>query len=375
MSGSVRRSHRRLANWHARHRSDVAVQPAEAHALTDELTGLHTGDALTDDLQALRAKEDGEIEPHVLLLLELDGLQRYAQSFGLPAGDALVARLAWRLADGCPPNASTYRLGGGRFAVLSRLDADGPTALIDVAAAALSERGEGFNVRGLCGAATIPAEVTATARAIELADQRLAVQRQEQVDSPPAGLRQIMLRRLRVTRGVEMGTGCTMGELARSIAERVGLDHTAAARTALAAELHDIGKAAIPREILSKPSALDDHEWVFVQRSPAAGERIVSVTVPGQDVAAIVRAAGERYDGGGYPDGLAGDAIPLEARIVAVCGALEAMLSERPYRPARSLDAALSELRSGCREQFDPSVVDALADILHDRAAAEPVRI
>ena len=107
-----------------------------------------------------------------------------------------------------------------------------------------------------------------------------------------------------------------------------------------------------------------------MQRNTAVGERIVSVTVPGQDVGAIVRAAGEHYDGSGYPDGSVGTNIPTEARIVAVCAALEAMIARREYRPARSLTDALAQLQAGSGTQFDPAVVDVLVDMLEPAAAA-----
>ncbi len=327
--------------------------------LTDDLTGLGNRQALLEDLSAL----DGGIR--VLLLLELDGLQRYTQAFGDLAGDALVVRLAERLAQACAALATAYRLGGGRFAVLASPGRAGPAAVMGLAVAAMTERGEGFRIHVLCGEAEIPREASADERALTLADRRLGAQRETNSYSAPSGMRQIMLRRLRAKRGVEASIGCTMGELARRIAEQLGFDEEAAARTVMAAELHDIGKAAIPREILAKPSPLDPHEWLFVQRGSAAAEQIVSVTVPEQEVATIVRAASERYNGAGYPDGLIGAEIPIEARVVAVCAALEAMVSPRPYRPIRSVDEALSELHTGAGRQFDPAVVDVLDDVLH----------
>ncbi len=348
----------------------VAPEP-QLH--TDELTGLRDRDALVDDLGALDTPANGRASGQaLLLLLDLDGLGHYTQAFGQLAGDALVRRLAMRLSQSCAPPATAYRVGGGRFAVLTRVNEADPSGAETAAADAMSERGEGFRIRVLCGGAEIPREVRAGAGAMDLADRRLTTRRDALGASESAGMRQIMLRRLRTRRGVETSVGCTMGELARTVAEQVGLDHAAAARTALAAELHDVGKAAIPREILAKPSALDSHEWVFVERSTAVGERIVNVTVPGQEVAEIVRAAGERYDGSGYPDGLVGTDIPLEARVVTVCAALEAMLSERPYRPPRSVEDAVGEMRAGSGRQFDPLVVDVVANTLEHRASALP---
>jgi two-component system, cell cycle response regulator len=130
-----------------------------------------------------------------------------------------------------------------------------------------------------------------------------------------------------------------------------------------AAELHDLGKMAIPDEILQKPGPLDQEEWAFVRRHPLVGERILSVAPALLPVARIVRGTHEHWDGSGYPDGVAGEQIPLGARIIAVCEAFAAMTSPRPYRPARSVDAALEELRACAGSQFDPAVVAAFCQL------------
>ena len=126
-----------------------------------------------------------------------------------------------------------------------------------------------------------------------------------------------------------------------------------------ASELHDVGKVAIPDAILGKPGALTGEEWQFVRRHPVIGERIILAAPALARVAALVRASHERWDGGGYPDALAGDRIALGARIVAVADAFEAMIAGRPYRAARTADEALEELRRHAGTQFDPDVVEA----------------
>ena len=103
-----------------------------------------------------------------------------------------------------------------------------------------------------------------------------------------------------------------------------------------AAELHDIGKVAIPDSIVEKPGPLDDEEWAFMRRHTIIGERILAAAPSLAPVGELVRSSHERYDGRGYPDGLAGEDIPLGARIIAVCDAFDAMLADRPYSPARS---------------------------------------
>jgi len=126
-----------------------------------------------------------------------------------------------------------------------------------------------------------------------------------------------------------------------------------------AAQLHETGKMAIPDAILSKPGPLEDSEWEFVRQHTLIGERIIASAAALVPVARLVRSSGERWDGSGYPDSLREEQIPLGARVIAVCDAFAAMVSERPYsvamRPARALD----ELRHGAGSQFDPEVVAA----------------
>ncbi|MCW2968353.1 MAG: diguanylate cyclase and metal dependent phosphohydrolase [Solirubrobacteraceae bacterium] len=153
-------------------------------------------------------------------------------------------------------------------------------------------------------------------------------------------------------------------ELVASVAERLGLPETEVARVRQVAVLHDIGKLGVPTEILTKPDPLTDEEWALMREHPAIGERILS-GIPGlEDIATAIRHEHERWDGGGYPDGLAGDLIPLASRIVFACDAWHAMTSDRPYRPAMALDAALDQLREHAGTQFDPRVAQALLEVL-----------
>jgi HD-GYP domain-containing protein (c-di-GMP phosphodiesterase class II) len=130
-----------------------------------------------------------------------------------------------------------------------------------------------------------------------------------------------------------------------------------------AALVHDLGKLAIPPEILNKTGALEPHEWDIVRTHPDRGAEIL-LRAPGLErLAAAVRASHERWDGAGYPNGLAGREIPFAARVVAVCDAFEAMVAERPGNPALAPEAAIAELRECAGSQFDPDVVAALAGL------------
>ena len=153
----------------------------------------------------------------------------------------------------------------------------------------------------------------------------------------------------------------TVVSLAVAVAEHMGLNAGRRRNVEFGALLHDVGKIAVPKEIINKPGPLTEQEWSVVRMHTVEGQRLLD-RVGGvlRDVGAIVRASHERWDGSGYPDGLVGEDIPLEARIVSCCDAFNAMTTDRPYRSARSLDAAIAELRANAGSQFDPAVVDSL---------------
>jgi HD-GYP domain-containing protein (c-di-GMP phosphodiesterase class II) len=140
----------------------------------------------------------------------------------------------------------------------------------------------------------------------------------------------------------------------------------------LAGELHDIGKVAIPDAILSKPGPLDAKEWALVKGHTLIGERILAAAPALAQVAKLVRASHERFDGSGYPDGLAGEEIPLGSRIIAVCDAYDAMIGPRPYRLGMSEDVVIAELRRCAGEQFDPMIVEVFCRLrAEDRVDAQ----
>ena len=153
--------------------------------------------------------------------------------------------------------------------------------------------------------------------------------------------------------------------LATRVAEALGLDSWQRRRTEYAARLHDVGKSALPREIVDKPGPLTDAEWDVMRTHTIRGEELLEKIggVP-SDVGPIVRASHERWDGTGYPDGLSGPSIPLAARIVSCCTAFDAMTTEHPYRSQMHQEAALRELVDHAGWQFDPHVVRALISVV-----------
>jgi HD-GYP domain-containing protein (c-di-GMP phosphodiesterase class II) len=148
---------------------------------------------------------------------------------------------------------------------------------------------------------------------------------------------------------------------ARQLGERLGFGGGDLEDLVRAAEMHDIGKIAIPDTILYKPGPLDDEEWLFMRRHTIIGESILSAAPAFAPAATAVRSSHERFDGGGYPDGLAGEEIPLASRIIFICDSFHAMTSDRTYQQAMDTQAAFDELRRCSGTQFDPQLVELFA--------------
>jgi putative nucleotidyltransferase with HDIG domain len=162
-------------------------------------------------------------------------------------------------------------------------------------------------------------------------------------------------------------------ELALGVASKLRLGEERKREVELGALMHDVGKIAIPPEILNKPGPLDDEEWRLMRTHTAEGQRILE-RIGLSDVAKVVRSHHERWDGAGYPDGLSGTQIPVAARVIACCDAFHAMTSERPYRSTMTTASALDEIHANAGVQFDPEVAGALIAVLAGEAETAEVR-
>jgi diguanylate cyclase (GGDEF)-like protein len=350
-------------------RDNVAVlRSSRDEALTDMLTGLGNRRALAQCLEAelVHACED---TPLVLVLLDLDGFKHYNDTFGHPAGDALLVRLGANLSRFLAGRGHAFRMGGDEFCALFRAGSDLAPALVAGSAAALSEHGEGFTVTSSYGAIVLPRETADAIEALRIADQRMYARKNAGRMSAGRQSRDVLLRAL-AERNPDLGAHLDgVAELAEATAIRLGLSGDEVGQIRQAAELHDVGKVAIPDAILAKPGALEEHEWQFVCRHTLIGERIIAAAPALEPVAALVRSSHEHWDGSGYPDALAEEAIPLGSRIVAVADAFDAMTSNRAYRPACSPSQALEELVRCAGTQFDPLVVSAFRAAWAERRA------
>ena len=344
------------------HDNQTMLASSRTEALTDALTGLGNRRHLLTDLDHAIEHSRG---PALLVAYDLDGFKAYNDAFGHPAGDALLARLGEKLGGAVVGVGSAYRMGGDEFCVLVA-DGDGRGGRIAARAReALTEAGRGFTVGASFGAVRIPDEAGTTAEALQLADQRLYRQKSVRPAAPRTQTREVLLRVLREREPELHDHLRSLGGLAGAVAKRLGMPPDAIEEVVRGAELHDVGKMAIPDAILDKPTSLDEGEWSFIRRHTIIGEAILSATPSLVPVARLVRSSHERVDGKGYPDGLAGESIPLGARIIFACDAYDAMVSERSYAAAMTREQALDQIRRGRGTQFDPAVVAALCDAVN----------
>jgi diguanylate cyclase (GGDEF)-like protein len=338
---------------------------------TDPLTGLRNRRALMEDLPRICQSAD-EDEPAYLWFFDLNGFKRYNDSFGHVAGDALLTRLGGRLHDAIGHAGVVYRLGGDEFCALIAEPVANPHALFVSARAALAEQGGGFAVSASAGAVEIPREATAPTQALRLADQRMYGEKATS-QAGAAELITSVLHAALAQRHPDLGehSDDVAGDV-ELLARTVGLDDEAIGLVIKAGDLHDVGKLGIPDEIVTKPGPLSVQEWEFMRQHTVIGEQIIAAAGPSLErIAPLVRASHERWDGHGYPDGLAGEQIPLGARIIAICDSFHAMMDERPYKPAMTLDDALAELRRCAASQFDPHLVEVFCRLVDERSTPD----
>jgi diguanylate cyclase (GGDEF)-like protein/putative nucleotidyltransferase with HDIG domain len=331
--------------------------------------------------------------PVSVCLIDIDDFKKVNDGYGHPTGDRVLAQIGSRLRQG----GEAFRLGGDEFALL--LPARDPdealaitTAVVNRIAATECEHGEPVSVSA--GIATYPEHGMARAELVRVADSalywakehgknRVRVYRADVLEL--AALRRLAegpdrAARLRAAASLAEAVDArdvytrshshAVGEMAGRIANRMGLDPEEVQLVRLAGRLHDLGKLAIPEEILRKPAPLDETERLVLERHPQIGFRMLD-SLGVDPVAAWVLHHHEHWDGNGYPDRLFGELIPLGSRIVLVADAYDAMTNERTYRAELSHDEAVDELVRCAGTQFDPAVVAAFrAEFGASRAGA-----
>jgi diguanylate cyclase (GGDEF)-like protein len=362
-------------------------------ALTDPLTGLGNHRHFHERLQRELLNAEEQSSPLTLCFVDIDDFKKINDRFGHPSGDRVLSQVSARLRQG----GEAFRLGGDEFALLLA-DHDEEAAL--AAASSIVERIATVDFEHIgtvtvsAGLATFPVQGHGRDELIRLADSalywakehgknRVRLYRPDVVEL--AELKRVAAGPDRAARyraaaslakavdARDTYTGLhseRVSDLAARIAMRLGLDTEQVELTRLAARLHDLGKLAIPEEILQKPGTFTDSERLVLERHPQIGFRMLD-SLGVDPVADLVLHHHERWDGAGYPDGLQGEEIPLGARIIFVTDAYDAMTSDRLYRPKRSTRAALAELERCAGSQFDPGIVAAFIEEVEESSPLE----
>jgi diguanylate cyclase (GGDEF)-like protein/putative nucleotidyltransferase with HDIG domain len=362
-------------------RSVYSALRAMRLALTDPLTGLGNHRHFHERLQRDLDKAQTEGFALTLLLLDIDNFKQVNDGFGHPVGDRVLAQLATRLRQG----GEAFRLGGDEFALLlpRRDEHEGlsiANSIIDRIGDTELEHGGKVSISG--GIATYPQHGVERSELVRVADSALYLAKEHGKNCArvyrPDLLELAELRRLAegpdraarlraaasLAHAVDVRDAYTgshsymVGEIAGRVAKRMGLEPEDIELTRLAGSLHDLGKLAIPEEILRKPGPLNEAERLVLERHPQIGYRMLD-SLGVEPVATWVLHHHERWDGRGYPDKLGEDQIPLGSRILFVADAYDAMTSERVYRRKLSHDSAIDELERCAGTQFDPYVVAA----------------
>ncbi|MEA2126168.1 MAG: hypothetical protein QOI80_2950 [Solirubrobacteraceae bacterium] len=345
----------------------AVVRTSRSEALSDSLTGLGNRRGLDRALARTLAEEHPE--EWILGLFDLNGFKTYNDTFGHPAGDALLVRLARRLDAAVPKPSRAFRMGGDEFCVLLHVGARDVDVELERLREVLFESAEGFEVTSAAGVVRLgEAEgVRNASDALRIADQRMYAEKAGGRLSAPRQSAEVLKRALAEHGGLApIPMSEQAGPLAAAIARRLGLPPTEVQDVRLGTELRDVGLIAVPDHILAEPGPLTEEQWSVLRQHTKVGERIIAAAPALHSVARLVRSSHEHYDGTGYPDAVAGEAIPRGARIITVVDAFDAQLRSRPHMEVRTPAEAVAELQRCAGKEFDPVVVAALIDVVGD---------
>lgn len=351
--------YRWLLAWEEENGSGAECSVVKKKTAThDILTGLHDRESFDEIL--LKADESSEMVPMSLLVLGVDDLQSINDVLGTDRKDAVPDRMANVLRNACRAEEAIARIEDDELRILLPFADPGRLEEISARFATTSAR----LMRDVpYGFSTGWASGTANAQAMHEA-RRVAEGRMRGRSMHTALLRTIEAMMAETSRETK-GHAERLRSLCSSFGEALRLDDSSMELLDLVARLHDIGKIAVPLEILRKTDPLSEDDWRVIRRHPDVGFRIVSASSPNIAAAADgVRCHHERWDGRGYPGGCSGPAIPLFARIVSIADAYDVMRNERPYKHPASSEQARSELIRCSGTQFDPTLVPVFLDVL-----------
>jgi diguanylate cyclase (GGDEF)-like protein len=368
-------------------RNHEAYERLQTAASTDPLTGLLNHGAMQSRLREEIARARRDRQPLACVIIDLDDFKGVNDRHGHLAGDELLRAVAGALTDTLRPYDQVARYGGDEFVLVlpgtdemeARTIAErardaicaralpgrtGANAGCSLGVAAWKEPMTSDDLLAQSDGALLLAKRTGKGRvAVADADVERGLALAAAGDGSPAAV-QALAAAIEARDAYTRDHSEDVVRLATGVALMYGLDAEAVERIGHAALIHDVGKLAVPGELLHREGPLTPEEWRLVAEHPVMGERILRRAPALSPLAPLVRHEHEHWDGSGYPDGLRGTRIPLGSRIVLACDAYCAMVAPRPYRPALTEREAIAELRRRAGTQFDPQVVAALLDVL-----------
>ncbi len=327
----------------------------------DVLTGLYNRRYFEEKLETISEA----ILPVSLIMADLNGLKIVNNSYGHTTGDKVLVKAANILEEETPEKATVARFGSDEFVILLP-ETDNQEAhriFDDIKTACKATESDEFPVSLGMGIATMTDSEQDINLIFEKADREMNHNKLLETRSANHKMVSGLLGALSAKSDETVEHTERMTQLARKIGEKLGVHNSQLNRLSLLATLHDIGKTSIPEEVLNKPGPLTKEEWKMIEGHPARGYKIASATSEFAVIAEEILSHHERWDGKGYPRGLAGQDIPYLARIITIVDAYDVMLSGRPYQRGMSKEEALQEIEDCAGSQFDPEIAEEFVEL------------
>ncbi len=332
----------------------------------DQLTGLYNRTFFETEAGRLNAQRQ---LPMSIIMADVNGLKLVNDAFGHKQGDILLKKTADILREACRQEDILVRWGGDEFIILlPRTDQNQAIEICDRIRRLSNDLGkEMINVSLSTGYATKEDPKQSMEEFHQKAEERMIKNKLMEEDSAKGTVLSGLLDVLGANSYETEEHALRMKEMVQALGKQVGISPSEQDMLSLLASLHDIGKAAMPKEILVNPDPLTDAQWQVIKTHPVRGYRIASAIEEVAHVADLIRYHHEWWDGSGYPEGLKGDAIPLLSRITSIVDAYDVMTSQRSYASPVSPQTALSELKRCKGTQFDPELVDVFVQLMETR--------